>query len=95
MWKPIGTEQYEEALELAAIVDGEVVWSLQPCRRVVGGWVHCETHDPVRPRPTHWRPANEDCRCFARRQTKARADVQARAAAAQAGGGSGLPGDPA
>jgi hypothetical protein len=63
MWQRIGTEQYEQALELAVIVDGLVRWSAQPCRRVVGGWVECATHDPVRQRPTHWRPAPEGCRC--------------------------------
>jgi hypothetical protein len=57
MWNLIGTEGYDESLELAVLVDGEPHWSLAPCRRVIGGWVHCETHAPVRKRPTHWRQA--------------------------------------
>lgn len=57
MWMPIGTEDYDKALELAVLIDGIAHWSLSPCRRVVGGWVHCDTHLPVRQRPTHWRPA--------------------------------------
>ncbi|RJF76670.1 hypothetical protein [Rhodopseudomonas palustris] len=57
MWQPIGTESYDVGLELAVIVDGRVEWSLQPCRRVIGGWVHCETHESVPRRPTHWRPS--------------------------------------
>lgn len=57
MWKPIGTEHYDEALELAVLIDGIMHWRSTPCRRVIGGWVHCDTHTPVRERPTHWRPA--------------------------------------
>ena len=66
MWQRIGTEDYEQPLELAVVVDGVVRWSLAPCRRVVGGWVHCETHEPVRHRPTHWRLSRADCRCGVR-----------------------------
>lgn len=57
MWQPIGTESYDVWLELAVIVDGQVEWSLGPCRRVIGGWVHCDTHEAVPRRPTHWRLA--------------------------------------
>ncbi|MCG6204572.1 hypothetical protein LPW26_07995 [Rhodopseudomonas sp. HC1] len=55
MWQPIGTESYDVGLELAVIVDGRVEWNLEPCRRVIGGWVHCHTHEAVPRRPTHWR----------------------------------------
>ncbi|MFC0241535.1 hypothetical protein [Rhodopseudomonas telluris] len=49
-------------LELAVIVDGRVEWTMEPCRRVIGGWVHCETHEFVPRRPTHWRPAHATSR---------------------------------
>lgn len=55
MWHPIGTENFDVRLELAVIVDGRVEWRMEPCRRVIGGWVHCETHEIVPRRPTHWR----------------------------------------
>lgn len=55
MWHPIGTENFDVRLELAVIVDGRVEWRMEPCRRVIGGWVHCDTHEFVPRRPTHWR----------------------------------------
>ncbi|MBI5128075.1 MAG: hypothetical protein HZA66_01415 [Rhodopseudomonas palustris] len=57
MWHPIGTEDYDEQLELAVIVDGVVQWHSAPCRRVIGGWVRCDTHEYVTRMPTHWRPS--------------------------------------
>jgi len=57
MWNQIGTEDYDEQLELAVIVDGVVQWNAAPCRRVIGGWVRCDTHEYVTRMPTHWRPS--------------------------------------
>ncbi|WP_322518033.1 hypothetical protein SR870_11210 [Rhodopseudomonas palustris] len=61
MWQPIGTENYDVQLELAVITDGNVSWSSGPCRRVVGGWVHCDTHEFVTQLPTHWRASRTAC----------------------------------
>jgi hypothetical protein len=61
MWQPIGNEPYNVGLELAAIDDGVVRWSIQPCRRIVGGWRHCHSLELVDRRPTHWRMSQVPC----------------------------------
>jgi hypothetical protein len=61
MWQQIGSDPYDTGLELAVILDGVVHWRVQPCRRILGGWVHCHSHDPIHGVPTHWRPAQVPC----------------------------------
>lgn len=61
MWQPIGQEAYEETIEFAVLADGAVLRSLSPCRREVGGWCYCPTHESIEWRPTHWRPARVPC----------------------------------
>jgi hypothetical protein len=61
MWTPIGGEPFETGLELTSIVDGQREWSIAPCRRVIGGWINCLTHEVIAKRPTHWRPTRVAC----------------------------------
>ncbi|ABD08436.1 hypothetical protein RPB_3742 [Rhodopseudomonas palustris HaA2] len=60
MWTPIGSDSYDERLDLAVIVDGRIEWMAGPCWRVVGGWVDCASYEFVARMPTHWRQSKAE-----------------------------------
>ncbi len=53
-WRPISAAPFGEDLWLCVIESGEVHLLDFACRRTKEGWVHAQTHKPVRIRPTHW-----------------------------------------
>ena len=56
MWQSeLSAAPFNRDLELAVVdANGEHVM-LNPCRRVVGGWIKAATKRPIKIRPTHWR----------------------------------------
>jgi hypothetical protein len=60
MWRPISSAPYDTDLRLAVLErNGEAHALVFPCRRVVGGWINCETGKPVDVDPTHWKEWKE------------------------------------
>lgn len=55
MWQPISTAPFDRDLQLAVIDYAGTHALIFPCRRVLKGWIHGETRQPIDVTVTHWR----------------------------------------